>query len=524
MLIIIIEGFIFILVFCLIFILQYFFAGSNLLIFNLLIFPVFSIFVLMLMPIRYSRLVAFNFNFFNFVNFFLLCVFKFNFSVYSIQFYKEFTVFYLFNVVYSAGLDWLNMVFIFLTFILTLICFLSVWFNTQNIKQNLVLISLVQFLLFQVFSVLDIFFFFVFYEFVLFPMFLLISAWGGRPQKIYAAYLFFYYTLVGSVFMLFSILYIHVTVGSTSYVALLSHTFTEFEQTFLFFGFFVSFASKLPIYPFHVWLPEAHVEAPTAASVLLAGVLLKMGGYGLIRWSLMFFFEASVLFSPVVNTLCLISILYASFSALCQLDIKRIIAYSSIVHMSYSTLGIFSFNDLALTGSVFSMVTHGIISAGLFLSVGILYDRYGTRSLLSYGGLVRFMPMFDSIFFSFILANMAFPGTGGFISEFLTLLGIYKVFPVSIIVLLLGVFFTGVFSIWLYTRVFFGNCNYQDYLIYGIISNRSSNGIAHFSDITYREFFIFFPLIILNFLFGLFPAFITYPLSCWSIFFFSSIL
>lgn len=491
----------------------YFLSPSSAFLFITTIVPLVSILTLFFVPSFIVRETAVWFVLFNLCTFFFFVVFYFDFNNCFIQFYSEFVIVQSFNINYSLGIDTLSLVFLFLTIFLTFICIVSVWFNTQRIRQNLILTFFVQFLLLQVFSVLDVFFFFVFYEFVLFPMFLLIGSWGGRPQKLYAAYLFFYYTLLGSVLMLFSVVYIHVVVGSTSYLALLSHTFTYSEQYILFVGFFLSFASKLPIYPFHVWLPEAHVEASTSASVFLAGVLLKMGGYGLVRWCLTFFFDAAIFFAPVINMLCLVSILYASFAALCQLDIKRIIAYSSIVHMSYSTLGIFSFNDIALTGAIFGMVSHGIISAGLFLSVGVLYDRFGTRSILYYGGLIRYMPLFDTVFFIFVLSNMAFPGTGGFIPEFLTIFGVYKTFPLSVVVLLLGVFFAGVFSLWLYTRVFLGQQNF--FSTYAVSSSTLVKGyVASYSDITYREFCFFLPLILVNFTFGLFPSFFTYPISC----------
>ena len=485
--------------------------------------PLVSILICFFLPVSVLRQSTLFFLLFNFLNFTAFVLINFDFMNYSIQFYNEFVISSYFNLSYSFGLDILNLVFIYLTFFLVYICCVSVWFNTVRIRQNLIFTLVVQFLVLQVFFVLDIFFFFVFYEFVLFPMFLLIGSWGARAQKLYAAYLFFYYTFLGSVLMLFAIIYIHVIVGSTSYIAMLSHSFSFTEQLCIFFGCFLSFASKLPIYPFHVWLPEAHVEAPTSASVLLAGVLLKMGGYGLIRWCLTFFFEASIFFAPFINTLCLISILYASFSALCQLDIKRVIAYSSIVHMSYSTLGIFSFNDVALSGAIFGMITHGVISAGLFLSVGVLYDRFGTRSILNYGGLIRIMPLFDTVFFIFILSNIAFPGTGGFVSEFLTILGIYKTFPISLVVLLLGVFFTGIFSFWLYTRIFLIDQNFKSVFDIDVGINQANKfrSIIGYSDLTYREFCFFLPLIIVNFIFGIFPSFILFSLNCWSVAFFN---
>lgn len=513
----------------------YFLTSPYALFFTVSLFPLFSILLVLLLP-SYFRLASIFVSFFNCFNVLYFSVVKFDFNNPSIQFYSEFKISQSFNLYYSLGVDVLSLAFIVLTVFLIFVSVISIWVNTINIQQNLALIFTVQFLLLQVFSVLDIFFFFMFYEFVLFPMFLIIGGWGSRSQKIYAAYLFFYYTFAGSVLMLFSLIYIHVNVGSTSYIALLSHKFSVLEQSFIFLGFFLSFASKLPIYPFHVWLPEAHVEAPTSASVLLAGILLKMGGYGLIRWCLSFFMDASVFFAPIVNTLCLVSIFYASFAALCQLDIKRIIAYSSIVHMSYSTLGIFSFNDVALTGSIFGMITHGVISAGLFLSVGVLYDRYGTRSILSYGGLARYMPTFDAIFFVFVLSNMAFPGTGGFISEFLTMIGVYKTFPLAIVILLFGVFLTGVFSLWLYTRIFFGlsnlnvsgsNC-FRDGYIKGYADLGYSaecfipfvGYIRLVNDLSYREFSFFIPLILVNFFFGIFPAFFTSVVNSWAIAFF----
>jgi NADH-quinone oxidoreductase subunit M len=350
--------------------------------------------------------------------------------------------------------------------------------------------------------VLDLFWFFIAYEAVIVPVFLIIGIWGGRSQRIYAAYLFFYYTFAGSIAMLFSIIYIYLVVGSTSFVIVSNFEFTPLEQLFLFGSFFVAFASKLPLYPFHSWLPEAHVEAPTAGSVLLAGILLKMGGYGFVRWCFPLFPLAISSASDFVNTIASLSILYSSLSALQQLDIKRIIAYSSISHMSFVILGLFSFEESGFLGSISLMVSHGFISGGLFLCVGVLYDRYGTRSILYYSGLGRLMPIYDTIFFILCLANIALPGTAGFPGEFLVLYSVYLTSPLLLIILFLGVLLTGVYTIWMYSRIMMGPTDPMAF-------------ISRFSDVSHREASMFFSILFPVFLFGLFPTLLFHNYDFW---------
>lgn len=421
------------------------------------------------------------------------------------QVFIEFQFLKAFNWSFGVGVDNFSFLFIILTSFLFRVTFLSCWSNTKSNLYFVELLFLTEFILFLVFSSLDLVIFFITYEAVIIPVFLIIGIWGGRSQRVYAAYLFFYYTFAGSIAMLFSIVYIYLTVGSTSLSIVANFSFTLIEQFFLFGAFFIAFASKLPLYPLHSWLPEAHVEAPTAGSVLLAGILLKMGAYGIVRWCFSLFSEISFLSSDLVNTISVLSILYASFSALQQLDIKRIIAYSSIAHMGFVVMGLFTFTESGLLGAIFLMVSHGFISAGLFLCIGVLYDRYGTRSILYYGGLAQLMPVYDTIFFSLCLANIAFPGTAGFPGEFLVLYSVYTCSPTMFFALLIGVLLTGIYTIWMYCRIMLG-------------SSYSAGYIKKFSDVNIREIFIFASLFFPILVFGLFPNFIFYICNFWVIF------
>jgi proton-translocating NADH-quinone oxidoreductase chain M len=293
--------------------------------------------------------------------------------------------------------------------------------------------------------------------------------------------------------MLIGILYIYQKVGSLNMEYLLAWNFTLNEQIFLWLAFFFSFASKIPMFPFHIWLPEAHVEAPTVGSVLLAGILLKLGVYGFLRFSLTIFVEASLFFSPIMYLLSAIGVIYASLTALRQTDLKRIIAYSSIAHMNLVTLGIFSFNVIGLEGSIIQSISHGFVAGGMFFLIGILYDRYHSRFLYYYGGLVHFMPIYSILFFIFTLANIALPGTSSFIGEFLLLTGIYKTNVVTAIVSALGVILSGAYSLWLYNRLIFGNIKI--------------NYTLKFSDICFREFIVIFPLFFFILFMGICPIY-----------------
>jgi NADH-quinone oxidoreductase subunit M len=347
--------------------------------------------------------------------------------------------------------------------------------------------------LLKFFSILDLLLFYVFFEAILIPMFLLIGIWGSRERKLRAAYLLFFYTLFGSVLMLLGILYIYSIVGTLNLEYLLAHKFSFEEQYWLWLAFFLSFASKVPMFPFHIWLPEAHVEAPTVGSVLLAGILLKLGVFGFLRFSLPLFPLASFYFSPLVYVLSICGVIYASFSAIRQTDFKRIIAYSSVSHMNLVTLGIFSFNIIGLEGSIMQSISHGFVSSAMFFMIGILYDRYHSRLLYYYGGLVHMMPIYGVLFLIFTMANIALPGTSSFVGEFLLLLGIFKMNIVAAIFGALGVILCGAYSLWLYNRLIFGNLK---------ISYTS-----RFKDLDLREFLVVLPLLVFVILMGVYPAF-----------------
>jgi proton-translocating NADH-quinone oxidoreductase chain M len=357
--------------------------------------------------------------------------------------------------------------------------------------------------------VLDLFLFYIFFEGALIPMFIMIGIWGSRQRKVHAAYQFFLYTLTGSVLMLLVIIYIHINLGTTYWGVLINTSFSFEKQMIFWLAIFISLAVKIPMMPVHIWLPEAHVEAPTAGSVLLAGILLKMGGYGFLRFLIPIFPDASHFFSPMVCTLALVGIIYSAFATIRQIDLKKIIAYSSIGHMNFVILGIFSGTIEGIEGSIFLMISHGIVSSGLFMCVGILYDRYKTRTIEYYGGLSTKMPIFSILFFILTLANIGMPGTSSFVGEVLILIGIMQFNSVVAAISFIGMILAAVYSIWLFNRVMFGNVK--------------SQYISSYSDLEWeldpqrgvdRETFMLVPLIFLIIFLGIYPNIILDSVHC----------
>jgi len=422
---------------------------------------------------------------------FFLISFDFNTSSYQHVVEYNFSLNKL-NFLISFGIDGVSIFFIVLSTLLIFICFLFIW-KEKLIKEFSVALLTIEFLLIAVFCSLDVLFFYITFEAILIPMYLMIGLWGSRERKIRAIYLFFFFTLISSFCLLLGLLYINSIVGSLCYDLLLTFNFSFEQQYWLWLAFFMSFASKIPMFPLHIWLPEAHVEAPSVGSVLLAGILLKLGVYGFIRYNLCLFPEASIFFSPLVYILSIFGILYGSMNALRQSDLKRIIAYSSVAHMNLITLGIFSFEITGIEGSILQSLSHGFVSGALFLLIGILYDRYHSRSVYYYGGLVHSMPIFSSLFLIFTMANIALPGTSSFVGEFLLLLSIFKINFILAFFACFGVILCGTYSLWLCNRILFGNLKINYTLL--------------FYDVTHREFLIVFPLLILVFLLGIYPTF-----------------
>ena len=397
------------------------------------------------------------------------------------------------------GVDGISLFLILLTTLLIPLCLLVSWESVKHsVKEYLICFLILESLLILIFSVLDLVLFYVFFESVLIPMFIIIGVWGSRERKVRAAYMLFLYTLLGSLFMLVAIICIYFEAGTTDLQTLLITDFDERRQLLLWLAFFASFAVKVPMVPFHIWLPEAHVEAPTAGSVLLAGVLLKLGGYGFIRFSLPLFPEASVYFTPLVFTLSVIAIIYSSLTTLRQIDLKRIIAYSSVAHMNFVTIGIFSQNIQGLQGSMMLMLSHGVVSSALFMCIGVLYDRHKTRLIKYYGGVVQIMPVFATIFLVFTMANLSLPATSSFVGEFLVLIGAFSSNTLVAFLATTGIITGAAYSLWLYNRVVFGNLK----VTY----------INHFYDITRRELFTFTPLLILTIYMGIYPSIFLDPM------------
>jgi proton-translocating NADH-quinone oxidoreductase chain M len=468
-------------------------ASENLLI-CILMFPIIGILLLCFIPAREKtilKFVAFNASFLSFIGSLLLWG-TFNKSTGFFQFVTTFSWFPVLNLNFSIGVDGISLFFLFLTALLIPLCLLISWNSvSHNLKEFLMSFLVLDFLLIGVFCVLDLLFFYIFFETVLIPMYLIVGVWGSRERKILAAYYFFLYTLLGSVVMLISIIYILEQVGTTDYETLLTFSFSELEQKLLWFSFFISFASKVPMVPLHLWLPEAHVEAPTAGSVILAGVLLKLGTYGFIRFSLPLFTQASLFFTPLIYTISTVGIIYTSFTAIRQTDFKRIIAYTSIAHMNLVMLGIFSFNSVGLEGAIFQSLSHGFVASALFIIISIVYDRYRTRLTSYYGGLASVMPIYVLIFLVFTMANIGLPGTSSFVGEFLILTGSFKVNTSITFLGATSMMIGGGYSLWLFNRIAYGNLKIQY--------------MSKFLDLNLRECLSFLPLLLGTLITGIYP-------------------
>ncbi len=393
---------------------------------------------------------------------------------------------------YKLGVDGIAMPFVLLTTFLIPFCIASAWLAIHTrVKEFMICFLVLEAALIGVFCSLDIVLFYLFFEGSLIPMFLIIGIWGGK-RRIYASMKFFLYTLLGSLLMLLAIMKMYGVAGTTDIVALQHTPFPASMQFWLFLAFFASFAVKMPMWPVHTWLPDAHVEAPTAGSVVLAGILLKLGGYGFIRFSLPMFPEASHSFAPLIFALSVIAIIYTSLVALVQEDMKKLIAYSSIAHMGFVTMGLFTMTTQGVQGAVFLMISHGIVSGALFLCVGVVYDRMHTRDIAAYGGLVDRMPNYAVVLMVFTMANIGLPGTSGFVGEFLTMLGAFQVNTWVALLATLGTILSAAYALYLYRRIIFGK-----------LEKPSLQGIL---DLSPREIAILTPLVLLTLYYGVHPA------------------
>lgn len=466
---------------------------------NFLISSLFlGIFVLILWPNsdkKYIKIFSLSFLFFIFfISIFLLI--NFNSSSTKFQFVTHFLWFSNLNINISLGVDGISLFLILLTTLLFPLCLLGSWHSINTrIKEYLLCFFIMETLLILVFCVLDLFLFYIFFEAILIPMFLLIGVWGSRERKIRASYLFFLYTLFGSLFMLLGIVYIFIKTGTTNYEILTSFDFSKLEQKILWLAFFASFATKVPMLPMHIWLPEAHVEAPTAGSVILAGILLKLGTYGFLRFSLPLFPDATYYFTPLVYVMATLAVIYTSFTAIRQTDLKRTIAYSSVAHMNLVMMGVFSFTVPGIEGALLQSLSHGFVSSALFLCIGVLYDRYHTRMIKYYSGLMHLMPLAMMILLFFTMANIGLPGTSSFVGEFLILAGLYKTNTIVAFLGATGMILGGAYSLWLFNRISYGNLKTQ-YL-----------GFNAFSDIKKNEFCAILPLILGTLIMGIYPDF-----------------
>jgi len=392
---------------------------------------------------------------------------------------------------YSMGVDGISLPFVILTTALMPISILASWTSIQRrVREYMIAFLVLETLMVGTFCALDLVLFYLFFEGGLIPMFLIIGVWGG-PRRVYASFKFFLYTLLGSVLMLLAIMAMYWSAGTTDIPTLLHHAFPRTLQTWAFLAFLASFAVKMPMWPVHTWLPDAHVEAPTAGSVILAAILLKMGGYGFLRFSLPMFPEATQHLAPLIFALSVIAIVYTSLVALVQEDVKKLIAYSSVAHMGFVTMGIFAVTAQGVAGGIFQMISHGIVSAALFLCVGVVYDRMHTREIAAYGGLVNRMPIYAFVFLVFALANVGLPGTSGFVGEFLTLIGTFRVNTWVATLATLGTILSAAYMLWLYRKVIFGRLEKPN--------------LQWIKDLGWREMVILAPLVVLTILIGVYP-------------------
>jgi len=404
------------------------------------------------------------------------------------------------NIAYRMGVDGISMPFVLLSTLLTPICVLASWEAIQTrVKEYMVAFLVLETFMVGMFCALDLALFYVFFEGVLIPMFLIIGVWGGK-RRVYAAFKFFLYTLLGSVLMLLAIIALYWQLGTTDLPTAFEKLQLSFQwQFWLWLAFFASFAVKVPMWPVHTWLPDAHVEAPTAGSVILAGVLLKMGGYGFIRFSVPLFPEATQYFAPLVFGLSIVAVIYTSLVALVQEDMKKLIAYSSVAHMGFVTIGVFIMNMQGVQGSIFQMLSHGIVSAALFLCVGVVYDRMHTREIDAYGGLVHRMPRYAFVFMFFTLASVGLPGLSGFVGEFLVLIGAFKANTWVAFLAATGLILGAAYALWLYRKIVFGQL--------------TKDSLKAILDMNRREIAVFLPLVLITLWMGIYPNSFLDPMA-----------
>jgi NADH-quinone oxidoreductase subunit M len=404
-----------------------------------------------------------------------------------------------FNINYYVGVDGISLWFVILSTLLTVVCVISSWHSIHSrVKEFMVAFLIMDTFMVGVFCALDMVLFYIFFEGILIPMFLIIGIWGG-PNRVYSAFKFFLYTLAGSVLFLVAILVLYFHEGTTDIPTLMAASYSPTLQRWLWLAMFASFAVKIPMWPFHTWLPDAHVEAPTAGSILLAGVLLKLGGYGYLRFSLPMLPDASEFFTPLIYTMSVVAVIYTSLVALMQEDMKKLIAYSSIAHMGVVTIGIFTPSALGLDGSIFLMLSHGIVSGALFMGVGVVYDRLHTHEIARFGGLVERMPVYSAVFMLFLLASVALPGTSGFVGEILVIVGVFAFNSWVALLATTGAFLGVAYMLWMYRKVFFGALVKDD--------------LKAFKDLRPNEIIAFVPLIVITLLMGIYPALFLDPMA-----------
>ena len=421
----------------------------------------------------------------------IVMLFEFDGSRTDLQFYEQ-ASWLGGNIDYVMGVDGISVLFIILTTSLMPLCILASWESIKiRVREYMVAFLLLETLMIGVFCAQDLLLFYLFFEAGLIPMFLIIGIWGGA-RRVYASFKFFLYTLLGSVLMLLALIYMYWQVGTTNMTALANFQFSSSEQMWLWLAFFASFAVKMPMWPVHTWLPDAHVEAPTAGSVILAGVLLKMGGYGFLRFSLPMFPLATDMFTELVFVLSVIAIIYTSLVALAQEDMKKLIAYSSVAHMGFVTMGIFAATQQGIQGAIFQMLSHGWISGALFLCVGVIYDRMHTREIAAYGGLANRMPIYAAVFMLFTMANVGLPGTSGFVGEFLTIIGTFQVSTWTALLAATGVILSACYALTLYRKISFGE-----------LENEALQSIT---DMNSREIAVIAAPVAATIIFGVWPA------------------